>query len=54
MLSNKEKENLKEVLKLISEKDLHLLALVVTNNMIVPVTTEGKLDDVKQWYLVDI
>jgi hypothetical protein len=54
MLSNKEKENLKEVLKLISEKDLHLLAHVVTNNMIVPVTTEGKLDDIKQWYLVDI
>jgi hypothetical protein len=44
MLSNKEKEYLKEVLKLIPEEDLHLLALVVTNNMIIPVTTEGKLN----------
>ncbi|XP_021933156.1 uncharacterized protein C3orf38 homolog isoform X2 [Zootermopsis nevadensis] len=44
MLSNKEKEYLKEVLKLISENDLHLLAQVVTNNMIIPVTTEEALD----------
>jgi hypothetical protein len=44
MLSNKEKEYVKEVLKLIPEKDLHLLALVVTNNMIIPVTAEGKLN----------
>jgi hypothetical protein len=43
MLSNKEKEFLKEILILMSEKDLQLLAQTVTNNMIVPLTTEGKL-----------
>jgi hypothetical protein len=43
MLSDKEKEFLKEILILMSEKDLQLLAQTVTNNMIVPLTTEGKL-----------
>jgi hypothetical protein len=43
MLSDKEKELLKEILILLSEKDLQLLAQTVTDNMIVPLTTEGKL-----------
>jgi hypothetical protein len=43
MLSDEEKEFLKEILILMSEKDLQLLAQTVTDNMIVPLTTEGKL-----------
>jgi hypothetical protein len=43
MLSDKEKEFLKEILILVSAKDLQLLAQTVTNNMIVLLTTEGKL-----------
>jgi hypothetical protein len=43
MLNDKEKELLKEILILLSEKDLQLLAQTVTDNMIVPLTTEGKL-----------
>jgi hypothetical protein len=43
MLSDKEKELLKEILILMSERDLQLLAQTVTDNMIVPLTPEGKL-----------
>jgi hypothetical protein len=42
MLSDKEKQLLKEILILLSEEDLQLLAETVTDNMIVPLTTEGK------------
>jgi hypothetical protein len=43
MLSDKEKEFLKEILILMSQNDLKLLAHTVTDNMIVPLTTEGKV-----------
>jgi hypothetical protein len=50
MLNDKEKKFLKEILMLMSEKDLKLLAQTVTENMIVPLTTEGKLcEDILKW-----
>jgi hypothetical protein len=51
MLNDKEKEFIKEILMLLSEKDLQLLAQTVTENMILPLTTEGKLmsEDILKW-----
>jgi hypothetical protein len=44
MLHDEEKKCLKDVLKLMPEEEVHLLAQTVTNNMIVTTTVEGKLD----------
>jgi hypothetical protein len=44
MLSNKEKEFLKEIISLMSEKDLKLLAQSIAGNMIVPLTTQDATD----------
>jgi hypothetical protein len=44
MLSDKEKEFLKEILSLMSENDLKLLAQSITGNMIVPLTTQDAID----------
>jgi hypothetical protein len=44
MLHDKEKSGLKDVLKLMPEKEVHLLAQTVTNNLIVTTTVEGKLN----------
>jgi hypothetical protein len=51
MLSDKEKEFLKEILFLMTEKDLQLLAQTITDNMIAPLTIKGKLmsKDVLKW-----
>jgi hypothetical protein len=43
MLSDKEKESLKEILFLMREQDLQLLAQSITHNMMEPLTTLGKL-----------
>jgi hypothetical protein len=42
MLLEKEKKGVKDVLKLMPEDDVHLLAQTVTSNMIVTTTVEGK------------
>jgi hypothetical protein len=52
LLSDKEKEWLMEILLiLMSEMDLQLLANSVTENMILPLTTAGKLmsEDILKW-----
>jgi hypothetical protein len=51
MLSDKEKEFRKEILLLMSENDLKLLAQRITENMIAPLTIKGKLmsEDILKW-----
>jgi hypothetical protein len=42
MLHEKEKKGVKDVLKLMLEQEVHMLARTVTSNMIVTTTVEGK------------
>jgi hypothetical protein len=44
MLSDKEKVSLKEILVLMSEKDLKMVAQRITENMIVPLNTQEAID----------
>jgi len=42
MLHEKEKKGIKDVLKLMPEEEVRMLAHTVTNNMIITTTVEGK------------
>jgi hypothetical protein len=44
MLHDKEKTGLKDVLKLMPEEEVQLLAQTVTSNLIITTTVEGKLN----------
>ena len=43
MLSYTEKRNLKDILTFMSEEDLKMMAKSITENILVPLSKEGKL-----------
>jgi hypothetical protein len=51
MLCDNEKKLLKEILILMTGDDLKSLAQTITDNMVVPLTAEGKLmsEDILKW-----
>jgi hypothetical protein len=42
MLNEKEKKGVKDILKLMPEEEVHMLAQTVTSNLIITTTLEGK------------
>ena len=52
MLHEKEKKGIKDILKLMPEEEVHMLAQTVTSNLIITTTVEGKRNALRKYFSV--